>query len=160
LLRRRREPDLKLPTAGRVASPANCTARPATECFDPSSVAELAEHAADATIVVNNAGIPLRTPLVTVDIDAVREAFDTNAFGPLRVAQHFIPVLARNGGGAQINISSVMAWAAGAATYGPTEVLVDDDSRRAKRLLSGPPEGLEYTLTDGHMVFNAETTIG
>jgi NAD(P)-dependent dehydrogenase (short-subunit alcohol dehydrogenase family) len=36
---------------------------------------------------------------------------------------------------------------------GVDEVLVDDDSRRAKSLLSGPPDGLAYTMVDGRLVF-------
>jgi NAD(P)-dependent dehydrogenase (short-subunit alcohol dehydrogenase family) len=188
----------------------------ALEVTDSASVAELAALATDATIVVNNAGVLQRAPLLDVDLDSVREAFDTNVFGALRVAQAFGPVLARNGGGGLVNILSVMSWAAGAGTYGATkaalwsltnslrtefmgqhvqvvgvhlsytetdmtagldlhkvsardaatyivnavaagdsEVLVDDDSRRAKKLLSGPPEGLAYTIVDGRMVFGS-----
>lgn len=190
----------------------------ALQVTDSASVGELAALATDATIVINNAGVPQRVPLLDVDIDSVREAFDTNVFGALRVAQAFGPVLARNGDGGLVNMLSVMSWAAGAATYGATkaalwsltnslrtelvgqhvqvvgvhlsyteadmtagldlhkisardaathivnavaaadsEVLVDDDSRRAKKLLSGPPEGLAYRIVDGRMVFDAAT---
>jgi NAD(P)-dependent dehydrogenase (short-subunit alcohol dehydrogenase family) len=38
-----------------------------------------------------------------------------------------------------------------------TEVLVDDDCRRAKALLSGPPEGLAFQFINGRVTFAGET---
>jgi NAD(P)-dependent dehydrogenase (short-subunit alcohol dehydrogenase family) len=123
------------------------------EVSDASSVAQLAVTATDATIIVNNAGIPLRTPLLTVEIDKVREVFDTNVFGPLRVTQAFAPVLAHNGGGAVVNISSVMAWTAGAAAYGATKAAVSSLTNSLRVELAGQHTEvlgvhLSYTDTD------------
>jgi NAD(P)-dependent dehydrogenase (short-subunit alcohol dehydrogenase family) len=56
------------------------------EVTDPASVADLASRAADATLVINNAGISLPRPLLDVAIDDVRTLFDVNVFAPLRVA--------------------------------------------------------------------------
>ncbi len=42
----------------------------------------------------------------------VRQLLDINAFGPLALTQVFAPVLKRNGGGAVVNILSVLSWAA------------------------------------------------
>ena len=67
---------------------------------DPASVASLAELAGDASIVINNAGIGGAGPLLSSGIDEIREVFETNLFGAIRVAQAFAPILARNGGGA------------------------------------------------------------
>jgi NAD(P)-dependent dehydrogenase (short-subunit alcohol dehydrogenase family) len=191
----------------------------ALEVTDADSVASLAALATDATIVVNNAGVNQHDPILDVDIDNVRTAFETNVYGALRVAQAFRPVLVRNHGGL-VNILSVMSWAGGAAAYGATkaaawsltnslriayaregvavagvhlsytdtdmtqwldvhksnaddvaahivnalaagdsEILVDDDTRRAKKLLSGPPEGLAYTIINSRVVFEAEAAL-
>src|SRR5215469_17787778 len=46
------------------------------------SVAELAAVATDVDIVVNNAGILLPAPLLSVNVDAFTETFDVNALGP------------------------------------------------------------------------------
>ncbi|WAC91469.1 SDR family oxidoreductase [Mycobacterium sp. Aquia_213] len=88
------------------------------------SVAALAIVASDADIVINNAGVLGAPKLVTSDIDEVREVFETNYFGALRVAQAFAPVLAENGGGALVNISSVLAWVGGFGGYGDSKAAI------------------------------------
>jgi NAD(P)-dependent dehydrogenase (short-subunit alcohol dehydrogenase family) len=59
--------------------------------------------------------------LLTADFNDVAAVFDTNVFGPLRVAQAFAPILASHGGGALVNIHSVLSWAAGAGAYGASQ---------------------------------------
>lgn len=88
------------------------------------SVAALAVTAADADIVVNNAGILGAAKLLTSDVDEVREVFETNYFGALRVAQAFAPILAENGGGALVDISSVLAWVGGFGGYGDSKAAI------------------------------------
>ncbi len=63
------------------------------------------------TLVVNNAGI-LRGSgfLGEHGLDAARAEFETNFFGPLIVARAFAPILAKNGGGAIINVLSALSW--------------------------------------------------
>jgi NAD(P)-dependent dehydrogenase (short-subunit alcohol dehydrogenase family) len=77
---------------------------------DPDSVARAAEIAADATLVINNAGISTHTSLLTGELADVHREFDTNFFGPIRVLRTFAPVLERNGGGAVLNVLSVLSW--------------------------------------------------
>ena len=50
---------------------------------------------------------------------AAREEMETNYFGVLSMVQRFAPVLAKNGGGAIINVLSVASWFTGPpiATY-------------------------------------------
>ncbi|MGX1804260.1 SDR family oxidoreductase [Nocardia sp. NPDC055321] len=91
------------------------------EVTDPNSVAAVAERASDVTIVVNNAGVLRPAPLLRADLAGVEETFATNVFGPLRVAQAFAPILAANGGGALVNIHSVLSWSSGAAAYGASK---------------------------------------
>ena len=69
------------------------------------------EAAGDVTLLVNNAGIDRGTRLLDPDaIAAARAELETNLFGPLALARAFAPVLARNGGGAIIDVLSVLSW--------------------------------------------------
>ncbi|MFD0071220.1 SDR family oxidoreductase [Streptomyces sp. NPDC127166] len=93
----------------------------ALEVRSAESVAALAELAADAEIVFNNAGVLHPAPLLTGDFAQAAETFDVNVFGPLRVARAFAPVLAANGGGALVNMHSVLSWLAGSGAYGASK---------------------------------------
>jgi NAD(P)-dependent dehydrogenase (short-subunit alcohol dehydrogenase family) len=85
---------------------------------DADSVAALAETAPNATVVVNNAGANTsRSSLLTSNLDDIRKMFEINYFGPLLVARAFAPVLSRNGGGAIVNVISVMSWLTGRGAY-------------------------------------------
>jgi NAD(P)-dependent dehydrogenase (short-subunit alcohol dehydrogenase family) len=88
------------------------------------SVAALAITASDADIVVNNAGVLGAPKLLSSDIEEVREVFETNYFGALRVAQAFAPILAENGGGALVDISSVLSWVGGFGGYGDSKAAI------------------------------------
>ena len=83
-------------------------------------IANAARACGDVSIVVNNAGI-LRSSasLAPGAIDAARAELETNFFGPMRMAQAFTPVLRDNGGGALVNMLSVLSFvsAAQGATY-------------------------------------------
>jgi uncharacterized protein len=58
-------------------------------------------------IWVNNAGFGLRDSLGHMDMNACRAMFETNLFGTIECMQAVIPVLAGQGAGMIINISSV-----------------------------------------------------
>ncbi|MBB2943699.1 NAD(P)-dependent dehydrogenase (short-subunit alcohol dehydrogenase family) [Actinoplanes lutulentus] len=77
---------------------------------DPESVAQAASVAADATLVVNNAGVAAGQPLIGGELDGVRLDMETNYFGTLLVTRAFAPVLEANGGGAFLNVLSVLSW--------------------------------------------------
>jgi NAD(P)-dependent dehydrogenase (short-subunit alcohol dehydrogenase family) len=74
-------------------------------------VAYAARTCPDVSIVVNNAGI-LRSSsaLAWGAEDAARAEVETNFFGPLRMARAFAPVLRENGGGALVNVLSVLSF--------------------------------------------------
>jgi NAD(P)-dependent dehydrogenase (short-subunit alcohol dehydrogenase family) len=79
---------------------------------NPASIAAAATRCGDTTILVNNAGIG-RITSSTLDasmIEGAREIFETNFYGTIRVTQAFAPILARNGGGAVINVLSDAVW--------------------------------------------------
>lgn len=77
---------------------------------DEESIRAAARIASDATLLVNNAGISTGTPLIAGGLDAVRLEMDTNFFGPLAVTRAFAPVIESNGGGAVLNVLSVLSW--------------------------------------------------
>jgi NAD(P)-dependent dehydrogenase (short-subunit alcohol dehydrogenase family) len=77
---------------------------------DPASVAAAAAEAGDVTLLINNAGIGTGASVLTGDIDDVRLEFDTHVFGTLDVTRAFVPVIERNGGGAILNVLSVLSW--------------------------------------------------
>lgn len=80
---------------------------------EPSDIVGAAQRCADVSIVVNNAGIGREsTSLAPGAVDAARDELETNFFGPLRVAQSFAPVLGANGGGALVNMLSVLSFVA------------------------------------------------
>lgn len=77
----------------------------------PDEVAAAAQACGDVTLLINNAGIALLGPwLAPGSVEAARRQLETNFFGPLQMSQAFAPVLARNGGGAVINVLSVASW--------------------------------------------------
>jgi NAD(P)-dependent dehydrogenase (short-subunit alcohol dehydrogenase family) len=77
---------------------------------DPESVAEAAKLASDATLLVNNAGIATGVGLVSGDLADIRREMETHYFGSLDVTRAFAPRIAANGGGAILNVLSVLSW--------------------------------------------------
>ncbi|MER5948494.1 SDR family oxidoreductase [Streptomyces sp. NPDC001904] len=77
---------------------------------DAESVSAAASTVSDATLLVNNAGLSTGARLLTGDLDAVRREMETNFFGPLAVTRAFAPVIEHNGGGAVLNVLSVLSW--------------------------------------------------
>jgi NAD(P)-dependent dehydrogenase (short-subunit alcohol dehydrogenase family) len=79
---------------------------------DPASIRAAAALCGDTTLLINNAGIAriTPTPLDAKVEEQSREIFETNYYGLIRVTQAFAPVLARNGGGAVVNVLSNATW--------------------------------------------------
>lgn len=78
---------------------------------DPDSVASAAAVATDVDVVINNAAFTGGGNLVTGEMDSIRAVMDSSYYGTLAVIRAFAPILARNGGGAILNVLSVTAWA-------------------------------------------------
>lgn len=77
----------------------------------PEQITKLAGELGDVTLLINNAGIgEFGSVLAPNAVESLRRQFETNAVGPLQLAQAFAPTLAANGGGAVINILSVLSW--------------------------------------------------
>jgi short-subunit dehydrogenase len=65
----------------------------------------------DVTLLVNNAGAMFNTPILAPDaVDAMRKEMEVNVFGMASMIQAFAPILAKNGGGAIVNMLSVVSW--------------------------------------------------
>jgi NAD(P)-dependent dehydrogenase (short-subunit alcohol dehydrogenase family) len=87
---------------------------------NPEDVAAAARQCNDVNLLINNAGIALWTGFLAPDsIEAARSEMETNYYGPLLLSRAFAPVLAKNGGGAIVNLLSVLSWVAvpSAGTY-------------------------------------------
>ena len=77
----------------------------------PEQVAAAAALAGDVTLVINNAGVGQMGGFLAADSEEVaRRQLETNFFGMLRVSKAFAPALANNGGGALINVLSIVSW--------------------------------------------------
>ncbi|MFG6192827.1 SDR family oxidoreductase [Nonomuraea sp. JJY05] len=74
---------------------------------DAAAVAAAAELCGDVNVLVNNAGISRSGGS---DLDSARAEMETNYFGTLSMSRAFAPVLARNGGGALVNVLSVLSF--------------------------------------------------
>lgn len=78
---------------------------------DPAQVHRVAEACGDVTLLVNNAGVLTNTPLIGApDLEAARLEMEVNYFGTLSMCRAFAPVLASNGGGAIVNMHSVVSF--------------------------------------------------
>lgn len=88
---------------------------------DPAQIAAAVAACPYVTLLVNNSGISRGSSFLGSPdaMAAARAEFETNFFGPWAVAQAFAPVLQANGGGAVLNVLSVLSWLTipGVATY-------------------------------------------
>jgi NAD(P)-dependent dehydrogenase (short-subunit alcohol dehydrogenase family) len=92
----------------------------ALDVTDTQQVAAAAASCTDVTLLVNNAGISRPGRLLGDEgMAAARAELETNFFGPWALTDAFAPVLRANGGGAVLNVLSVLSWLTlpGAATY-------------------------------------------
>jgi NAD(P)-dependent dehydrogenase (short-subunit alcohol dehydrogenase family) len=125
----------------------------------PETIAAAAATAADVHIVVNNAGV-LRTttPLAAEAIDALKFEMEINVFGLIRMAQAFAPVLQKNGGGAFVQLNSVVSMksftdfatysASKAAAYSITQALRELLGRQGTAVLSVHPGPIATDMGD------------
>ncbi len=82
----------------------------ALDITDAAAVAEAAAQAADTALLVNNAGFNNNTPLLGIgDLAPARREMETNYFGTLAMCRAFAPVLKASGGGAIVNMLSILS---------------------------------------------------
>ena len=76
-----------------------------------ADVAALAVQCPDVTLLINNAGIGRVGGIAAGDASALlREQMETNLYGVLNMSHAFAGILGRNGGGAMLNILSILSW--------------------------------------------------
>lgn len=82
----------------------------ALDITDATSIAAAASRCRDVTLLINNAGINhVRGLLAAPDLAGARAEMETNYFGTLAMCRAFAPVLKGNGGGAIVNMLSILA---------------------------------------------------
>lgn len=106
---RRPERDVELTRAARdeglpisiaaldVCDPAQVTA----------AVAQAQSEHGPLDVLINNAGVELRSSIEDADEDDIRRQFDTNVFGAIRVMQAVLPAMRERRSGTIVNVSSV-----------------------------------------------------
>jgi NAD(P)-dependent dehydrogenase (short-subunit alcohol dehydrogenase family) len=116
----------------------------------PDTITAAAKAARDVQLVINNAGVLKGANLLAADaIEALKYETEVNVYGLMHMAQAFAPVLAANGGGAFVQINSVVSLknfpdfatysASKAAAYSITQALRDRLKGQGTRVVSVHP---------------------
>jgi NAD(P)-dependent dehydrogenase (short-subunit alcohol dehydrogenase family) len=86
---------------------------------DHDRVSHLSEQAPDVNLLINNAGVLSFGSILETPVETIHQQFDINFYGTLNMARAFVPVLEQNGGGAIVNILTLVALASmpGLAAY-------------------------------------------
>lgn len=99
-------------------------------------------------IVINNAGIGITGPVEFQDLEATRQAFDTNVFGPQRVTRAVLPGMRKRKSGLIVNISSQLGRviAPGGGHYSATKFALEAMSEQLAYELV--PHGIEVCIIE------------
>jgi NAD(P)-dependent dehydrogenase (short-subunit alcohol dehydrogenase family) len=79
---------------------------------DPERIAAAARLASDTTLLINNGGSLASADPLTGDLAAIESDLRTNFVGTLSMGRAFVPVIEHNGGGALVNILSLVVLGA------------------------------------------------
>jgi NAD(P)-dependent dehydrogenase (short-subunit alcohol dehydrogenase family) len=77
---------------------------------DPARIAAVAAELTDVDLVVNNAGTGLPALPLSADLEGARFQLEVNYLSLISMTEAFAPVLAENGGGAFVNMLSIVSW--------------------------------------------------
>jgi NAD(P)-dependent dehydrogenase (short-subunit alcohol dehydrogenase family) len=78
---------------------------------DPARIAEVAAELTDVDLVVNNAGTGLPALPLDARLEDARYELEINYLSIVSMTEAFAPVLAANGGGAVVNMLSIVSFA-------------------------------------------------
>ena len=82
----------------------------ALDITDHAAITALADKLQDVDLLINNAGVNRMSAFVASDdLAAAREEMEVNYFGTMAMCKAFAPVLKTNGGGAMINMLSILS---------------------------------------------------
>lgn len=84
------------------------------EVTEPSSIEaailEIIHSEGKIDVLVNNAGIGITGPIEETPIEEIRNAFETNFYGPLEVIRNVLPYMRKQRSGHIINITSIAGY--------------------------------------------------
>ncbi len=86
-----------------------------------SAVARIEHEHGSVAALVNNAGFGQQGPMEETPLPAVRQQFEVNLFGPMRLCQLVLPGMRRRGAGRIVNVSSMggrLTFPGGSAYHG------------------------------------------
>lgn len=131
----------------------------ALDVDDEESVAAAARAASDVTLLVNNAGVLAFGDALGADLGMVDRDLRTNCLGTLRATQAFAPVIEGNGGGAVLNVLTLIALApmpgmaaycaSKAAAHSITQSLRAELAERGIRVHGAYPAGIDTDMLAG-----------
>jgi len=145
---------------------------------DADQIRAAGEAASDVELVFNNAGVAIAGGIAdSTVLDQARREMEVNYFGPLQLLQRMAPSLARNGGGAVVNIGSaagltnipflptysaskaalhsltqaarILLGAQGTSVFGVYAGPVDTDMIRELALPKTSPRDVAFAILDG-----------
>jgi len=145
---------------------------------DAEQIRAAADIVSDVELVFNNAGVLLGHGIADSSVlDQARREMEVNYFGPLQLLHRLAPTLARNGGGAVINISSaagltnvpffptysaskaalhsltqaarILLEPQGTSVFGVYAGPVDTDMTRDLALQKSEPRSVAFAILDG-----------
>lgn len=125
---------------------------------DPDQVAAAAGVAKDVTLLINNAGVAAYQGSISApDIEDARREMEVNYFGTLALTRAFAPVLAASGGGAVVNMLSMLALVSlpMAATYAASKAATLSLTRSIRAEL-----GAQGTQVIGVLAVQTDTPLG
>jgi NAD(P)-dependent dehydrogenase (short-subunit alcohol dehydrogenase family) len=105
---------------------------------DDDQIREVAELASDVELLINNAGVALPGGIAdSTALEHARREIDVNYLGPLRLLHHLAPSLAKNGGGAVVNVGSIggLTSLPLAPTYSGSKAALHSLTQAARALL-------------------------
>ena len=85
---------------------------------DRAQLARLPELAPDVRLLINNAGVLDFGTALDMPLEAIDRNFSVNVYGPLLTTRALAPVIERNGGGAVVNVLTIVALASMPALAG------------------------------------------
>jgi NAD(P)-dependent dehydrogenase (short-subunit alcohol dehydrogenase family) len=109
---------------------------------DRAQIALAPTLAPDITVLVNNAGVLDFGSVLEAPVEAVERNLAVNLYGPLLTTRALAPVLAANGGGAVVNVLSVVALASmpGLAAYNISKAALQSATQSLRATLR--PQGI------------------
>lgn len=123
---------------------------------DLESIQRLAAAIGDIHVLVNNAGVIVRAPLLETERDVLRETIEVDLIGVIVLTQLIARRMVDRGGGVVINVGSQMAFcgAAGRGVYAAAKAAISQFTRTAA--VEWGPRGVRVNcIAPGRMLTRA-----